>query len=182
MIELLVVLAITALLSSSVIIYGSLTRENIAIETDESQVVQLLLRAKSLSVGTYNNQTSPICGYGVLVEVNSPNYYLVSYPKDAGGNCPDTGNYFSVPDLETAYKLSAGFVFDNCLDSACPDKLDYVLFVPPDPQVLVSNYGSEGLPPSNGSGNIYLTTAEEAPAYRAKISVAWGGQISFSGY
>jgi prepilin-type N-terminal cleavage/methylation domain-containing protein len=179
LIELLVVLAVTTLLSGFVILYGSSARQNIAVSSDTAQVVQLVLRAKSLAIATYANNISP-CAYGIMVEAGSPNYYLVEYPKDSDGKCPNIGSYSSPADRLASYKLYSGFVFDGCPDDVCPKKLSYALFVPPDPKTLIGNYPDPNPPGANGSGNIYITAVGDQSSYKAEISVNWGGQVTSS--
>lgn len=183
-VELIVVVAITSILSGFIILYGRSSGERVAISTEESKIGQVILRAKSFAISTYADSHISSCGFGLMVNYPVASYSLVSYSKDSGGGCgnisfSNSGRFVTLEN----YTLAPGLAFaTDCSGTACPKKLRVVLFVPPDPQTLVWNEPPQDIPDPNGSGNIYLTTASGKSAFVVKISVSWAGQVTFSSY
>ena len=156
-IELMVVVGVTITLTSMALIFGNPSRQNLVLSVEQAKLSQVILRAKSLAISTYNQPPVP-CGYGVAIDYGSNSYSIFRYEKynpgkktkNCGGinqiltsiTCPpyveaDPPYGGSLPphcykDEET-YVLPPGISFDGSVE----DPLDYVFFRPPDPATLL---------------------------------------------
>ncbi len=193
LIEILIVVAISALLAGLVITYSSVGRNEVALSVQSTAIAQTLSRAKSLAIAAYGSQTpgAPhVCGYGVAFDFAADTYSLVSY-EPASGKCSDASAVRSggVPSAElhsyssdTWHRVVGGGLQLRGTGSAGPAAA-LVLFYPPDPTTLVSTdlciAGDAGctytfpLQP----GTIYLLTSDNSAAQNVTIGTA--GQISW---
>lgn len=174
LLELTVVLVVTTALSGFLIVYNHASRQQIALSVEQAKLVQVISRAKSLSLSTYHRSSSEICGYGVHVDYSRMTYTLFSYAKPAGVECGKISNID--PALEdTVYSFSLN---RDVLFVSSPSKggivIDDALFVPPDPTTLMS---SRGALITNGFGSITLGTRNNS--IEAAVSISSAGQISF---
>ena len=174
LIELLVVLAVSILLSSSLILYNHTSRQQIALYVDEAKLVQVISRAKSLSLSTYHESASEICGYGVHIDYGTMSYTLFSYTKPATVECEKITSV----DPGAEESLSVFFLSKELLfmatSSGGGNRIDDVIFIPPDPVTLMN---SEGSFITNGFGSIALGTQDGS--FNAVVTVSSAGQISF---
>lgn len=171
-IELLVVVAITAMISAFAISYSKTSQRQLALFVEEQKIAGLIFRAKSLAVATYNSPSPNRCGYGFLIDYTAGTYSLFTYEAPTVKNCSGIS---SVPAdyrniLET-YTPAPHIVINNSKS----DSLVLVLFVPPAPSVLVSveNDGSQ----SDSPAKIYLGTDDGLSS--DVITVGLAGQIDF---
>ena len=168
MIELLVTVATIALLASYMLLYTSKSRNQIALYVQESKIVRILSRSKSLAIATYNSPDVP-CGYGVRIKYAENAYALYRY------NASDCANIASIDVGSSDYQeiqvfpLPANIVFENGVEA-----MDTVIFIPPDPKTRI---WSGGLPFTAVQGNVYLRTVDGSA--RVTVSVTPAGQISF---
>lgn len=175
-----VVLAVTALLSGLILVYNSSTRETLRLFTEKAQMAQLILRAKALALSTYSDSDTP-CGYGVRFVPESrreqARYELVEYrPLDCSDRARvDTDpSSFEVSQLST-FPLPATleFAFGNS-NSPLADAA-YVIFIPPDPIVLVAR--ADGTLIETGVGKVELKIkGREASAI---VTINAAGQVTF---
>ncbi|MEK7193236.1 MAG: hypothetical protein AAB652_00400 [Patescibacteria group bacterium] len=189
-IELLVVVGITASLASLLVVYGGSARQFNTISVEQAKIGQVILRAKSLAVATFNQPPVP-CGYGVAFNAVSSTYTLFSYDvyvgnkKDCGTinvihtNNPqpsDCGPGFdpsSPPprcyiEIET-HALNSGLKFDSAGNT---DAMDFVFFRPPDPRTYLFPD-----PPRISEKRVYLKTLDGGVSRVVTVNLA--GQISF---
>ena len=138
LLEILVVLAVTTVLTGMVLTYGSRGRSQTSLYVEQAKLAQIILRAKSLSVATYNKPDIP-CGYGVSVDYNTNSYELFSYKP---ANCFDIKNVGIVKDELNRYEsverytVVAGVkLAKNSVDSNAT--LSTVFFLPPNPETLI---------------------------------------------
>src|ERR1700691_1886515 len=91
-IELLVVLAISALMSTLAITYSSVSRNYVALSVQESKLAQVILQAKELSIATYanGNGAAAACGYGVMISTSTTpqTYSIFAYEPAGTPPCP----------------------------------------------------------------------------------------------
>jgi prepilin-type N-terminal cleavage/methylation domain-containing protein len=169
LIELLITVGIMGLLSGMLIVYSTTGRAQVALFVEESKIAQILLRAKSVALATYVDPVGP-CGYGLRVDSAARTYSLFSYKES------DCANITSIDPSDSAkYRVVETYTLPPSLafqDGA--NKLDAVLFVPPDPRTFISSGGSIL---SGGAGNIYLATVDGTASIR--VSVTTAGQITF---
>ncbi len=171
LVEIMVVVSVTAMLAGVILVYNSSSRDQILLSTEKVKFTQVVLRAKSLAISTYSDVSVP-CGYGISVDPASRTYSLVRYTF---GDCTildrvDTTSGNITPVQNGRYTLPPGLSFD-----AASSSLRYVIFIPPDPRVLLAT-GDGTLIPTT-SGDIVLTSG--AGTYRAVISVNKAGQVTF---
>lgn len=198
LIEVLIVLAITAVLSSLAIVYTHVGQNQISLSIEESKIAQLILEAKELSIATYgvNNTT---CAYGVAFDYASSSYSLFAY--NAAVTSPEYGNRPVCPSLASTsmdfvpddiqqYQSASwqvhtaqGVMLVDPSDPVASDTIQYVLFYPPDPCTMISTDGQTfqsncssiaGSPPP--AAYVYLSTIDGS-ASRA-ITVNPAGQVS----
>lgn len=177
LIELLVVLGILSILSGSLILYNHTTRQQVALYTEEAKLVQIISRAKSLSLSTYRESSSAqVCGYGVHVDYGRMTYALFSYDR---GRCPvqckniSAIDYGSCGNEMVSYPLSRELTL-LASPPAGGFRIDDVLFVPPDPTTLIN---SGGVLIQSGSGVIVLQTQNGSAL--STITVNSNGQVTF---
>jgi prepilin-type N-terminal cleavage/methylation domain-containing protein len=196
LIEMLVVVAITAVLSGIAIVYSHVGQNQVSLSIEESKVAQLILEAKELSVATYSTN-SKTCAYGVYFNLAKSTYSLFAYDSAATlaqypGRfvCPSLasttalgalGTAVSAGDVVTQYESGSwqvhtapGVVLKNPSNPAS-DTIEYVLFYPPDPFTMISRDGKTFLYPAPSS-YIYLATVDGSAA--RTITVSAEGQVS----
>jgi prepilin-type N-terminal cleavage/methylation domain-containing protein len=188
LIEILVVVAVTLIISTVVIVYGGRSRGLSSLSIEASKIAQVVLRAKALAISTYNIPPIP-CGYGLKVDYSTREYSLVVYdyaPTDP--ECADIADGLVqeqtriVPlgtgTVPQTYALSEGVKFPQPPSGL----VEYVLFVPPDPKTYIFlRPGGGGGPPApaltSGSGEIKIET--EDGSGDISIFVTPFGQLSF---
>jgi prepilin-type N-terminal cleavage/methylation domain-containing protein len=196
LIEILIVLAITAVLSSLAIVYSHVGQNQISLSIEESKIAQLILEAKELSIATYSTN-SATCAYGVQFNLASSTYSLFAYNDAVSSTqylgrsvCPSLASTSAAIDPNAIQEYAAGswqihtapgVVLDD--DSAASDTIQDVLFYPPDPCTLISLDGQTAFltdcvsgsnPPSEAY--IYLSTSDGS-LFRT-ITVNPAGQVS----
>jgi prepilin-type N-terminal cleavage/methylation domain-containing protein len=196
LIELLIVVAISAIFSTIAILYSSVGRNAVTLSVEESKVSQFILQAKQLALSTYTvgNATSS-CAFGVAFDLSATpqTYSIFSYDPGTPTCPPDnvitsissgqekeyTGGTWQVP-------VSQGVVLKSESHS---DGLVTVLFYPPEPSVFLLREGDVSgdltqqqtfsvTPNDPGTANVYLETVDGKND--AILTVDSEGQISFS--
>lgn len=157
LIEMLVVVSITALLSSVLIIYSRIGERQILLLREQAKIVNMILKSKSLALQTYVTGEK-VCGYGVHFE--EPRSAILF--KDLADDCSSSDNVYSGAG-EDFEKLT----MDILLSFSAIDFTD-ILFIPPDPQVKLS--------PDQASGNISIKANDSDTVVKIKINSA--GQVS----
>ncbi len=191
LIEVLIVLAITAMLSSIAIIYGHVGQEQIGLSIEESKIGELILQAKELSIATYS-QNGSTCAYGVSFNYPDQQYSLFAYnAKMPGSFCPSLASTTAPNTIDTdaiqeyaagtwAVQITPGVELINPTSTPASDTVQYVMFYPPDPFTLISTDGQTLLssytdPTISPESNIYLQTSDGSLS--RTISVSPTGQV-----
>lgn len=173
LIELLIVVAISAMLSALAITYSSVGRNAVSLSVEEAKLSQFILQAKALSIATYTSG-SVSCGYGVVIHagVSPQNYSIFAYVP--GASCPYLGNITTIdPSQEVLYTEGTWQVpVTNGVKINEPNDM-VVLFYPPDPTALLSDDGATFQP---SSLTIPLVTVDGKNS--ATLSVNPEGQIN----
>jgi type II secretory pathway pseudopilin PulG len=177
-IELLVVVAISAMLSTLAILYSSIGRNQISLTVEESKIAQFILQAKALSIATYTN-SSDVCGYGVRIDVADQTYSIFAYSPVGSPPCPSVAGITGISSSDEApaaqgtwqVPVSSGVQLTSDIDS-----LAAVMFYPPDPDVFLSEDNATFDAPAK-TLHIYLRTVDGKNS--ATISVNPEGQVSF---
>lgn len=138
LLEILVVLGITTFLTGMVLTYGSRGRNQTSLYVEQAKLAQIILRAKSLSVATYNKPDIP-CGYGVSIDYDANSYELFSYKPL---NCFDIKSAGIVKDNLNKYEIIEQYgvaqgvkLFKNTEDLNAT--LSTVFFLPPNPETYI---------------------------------------------
>jgi len=171
LIEVLIVLAISVILTSVVLTYSASGRDQVYLGIQKAQLAQVISKAKSLAISTYNQPDVP-CGYGVWFDYSDPKqgrYEIFRYKispcsdirnlgiaiKGAGYNSESKNQYLLPPNV-------------NFGDGA--DRLDIVFFLPPDPKTFIWQLDN-----LKDAGGVYLKTSNAS----VKVGVNSAGQITF---
>lgn len=199
LIEILIVLAITALLSSLAIVYTHVGQNQISLSIEESKIAQLILEAKELSIATYSSN-SATCAYGVAFNYTNSSYSLFAYNAAATSSeyagrpiCPSLAST-SIAIASSAIQqyesgswqmyTAPGVVLDGS-GGAASDTIQDILFYPPDPCTLISIDGQTfqsncdntfpyNDPPS--AAYVYLRTVDGSMSRTITVNPA--GQVS----
>jgi prepilin-type N-terminal cleavage/methylation domain-containing protein len=176
LIEVLIVVAISAMLAALAIGYSGVERDQAALSVEETKISQFILQARALALATYGNTAGTACGYGVSFNPSQRTYSVFAYVP--GGECPSVSDITSAPGAatEARYTDETWEVHpqdDITLPASAPDTLSLILFYPPDPTTFL--FGASGDPMSQAS--IYLESADGKSS--RTISVNSAGQVSF---
>ena len=202
LIEILIVLGITAVLSSLAIVYTHVGQNQISLSIEESKVAQLILEAKELSIATYSSN-SATCAYGVAFNyassAASSTYSLFAYNAatilpgygDSRQICPslastsvafDTSTFQLYESGSWQVHTAPGIMLDGSGGEAS-NTIQYILFYPPDPCTLISidrqTFQSDcssitGNPPPEAY--VYLSTVDGSMSRTITVNPA--GQVS----
>jgi prepilin-type N-terminal cleavage/methylation domain-containing protein len=161
--EIIVVIAISMLLSTMVIVYSGSSRQQVALSVEAAKIAQVISRAKALTLSTYSSG-SVDCGYGVKFDFANRKYQIESWTAPGcnallGPTTSSTGN-FSLP---------AGVTFGTG-----PNRLEEIMFVPPDPVTAVVIGGAII---QNATAKVYLETQDGVG--KREVTVSTAGQITF---
>lgn len=174
LIELIVVLGITALLSSILISYNSISRQQLAFYAERIKFVETIFRAKSLALSPYTQSSGgDSCGYGIHVDYEAESYSLFRYNKPQGVNCQDINSIdIGSENIISTVGINKNVKFINSGNGTA--RYDDILFVPPDPITLLS---SDGVTINNSSISVNIHTQDGSLS--AVISVNSAGLINF---
>ena len=129
LIEILVVVSITVLLSTILVVYSRSGENQAALFKEQAKVIGILLKAKNLSLQSYAVEGGgPICGYGVHLDV-AKNEFLIF--KDSADSCSSSDNKYSGSNEDLEKHL-----LDSRLKFLSSEFID-ILFIPPDPTVII---------------------------------------------
>ncbi len=179
LVEMLIVIAISAMLATIVVGYSSVGRNEVALSVESVKVSQIILQAKSLALATYGSATHA-CGYGVSFNVAAQTYSIFGYHPSSSALCPPAGEITSLSPSEMSSPSPAtwNIHLENgvVMYATSTDSLSDVLFYPPDPATLISINGSS-FSGSAQAAHVYLKTAGNTAT--TTISVSPGGQVEF---
>jgi len=179
LLELLIVIALSVLFSTFVIISGHTGQNGVAMTVEETEISQLILRAKSLSITTYTGTGTSGCGDGIHVNPANGTYSLFVY-SPSGNICPSFASTSAAMGFESNEKPYDTQTWNTPVAQgltlgAGANALEDILFYPPEPEVLVSQNGNKFLTPAPTS-YIYLGTVGGTAS--ATIAVSPTGQVS----
>lgn len=157
LIEMMIVITISAVLMAMVLFYGRGGEKQIILLTEQAKLVNTILRSKSLAVQTFNQPRRP-CGYGVHFV---PNGYVLF--KDLAEDCAMSDKKYSGPDEEVE-----NITLNKVVKFLPPPLLD-ILFIPPDPTVILIPPQSEAV--------LTIATLDETSSLKVKVTEA--GQVTF---
>lgn len=164
LLEILVVLAVTAILTSFIFSYSTTAREQVILSIERAKILQQILRAKSLSISTFNNPDVP-CAWGVHLDYGAQTYALASYSTSTCGGIADVS---SITAISQNFPLDPAVIY-----AAGANRVEDILFIPPDPTVLLFVNGNT----TTSQGFVYISAANGSAT--SAISVSDLGQISY---
>jgi len=128
LIEVLVVISITALLTSMAVAYSRTSGRQVSLFTEQARVAGVLNRAKSLALNQYSTVgINPVCGVGVLFNDLSSPHRLVIFADASCDNAYDVDEEIA----EEAYDLGPHVEIQAPLGQAyVVFKLPYLEVVP----------------------------------------------------
>jgi prepilin-type N-terminal cleavage/methylation domain-containing protein len=177
LVEILIVVTISALLSTIVIAFSSLSKNEVSVSVEEAKISQFLFQAKTLAMATYAVSSST-CGYGVSFDYANSAYSIFAYVPSNATSCPSASSITNISqtnmqkytDSTWNVHLTKGVQFKQLSDSAI-----VILFYPPDPTTLISLDGSTFTPQTSSSIYLYPTGGN---SYVNHISINSAGQIT----
>ena|SRR5258708_6596290 len=177
-IEILVFIAISAVLSAVAIGYSHTGQNQVALYVEASKISQFILQAKELSIATYG-ESGVSCAYGVSLDLTNQTYSLFSYLPAGSPPCPAAVGITSIaPSDITQYTQGTWNVhlLQNIVmkDGGNNDSVQYVIFLPPAPTTILLDNGP-GL--VHKTSYVYLSTADGSASTVVSVNVA--GQVSF---
>jgi prepilin-type N-terminal cleavage/methylation domain-containing protein len=182
LIEMLIVIAISAMLASMAIGYGGAERDQMELSVEKTKVAEFVLQARSLALATYKNNSAAAntCGYGVLFNASQapPNTYSIFAYDPVGANqlCPpeDEATYSSVsdPDLEEMSTNETWQVHpQDGITISSPASM--IFFFPPNPDTFIFDTNGNPL----GQSSVTLQTPDGQASTTIFINSA--GQVNF---
>ncbi len=182
LIEMLVVMSITLVLSAILIGYARESGRQMLLISSQAKIVNLISRAKSLSVATFIDEKGlpvgsdalKICGYGVHVDKDLGQVFIF---RDLAVDCSadDPARRYVYDDKDDVKLTSTLDVFsvpDTIVQFGDDTTLIDVLFIPPDPTIVVNANAD----PSLQSAKVTLQSKDKALNFLVKIDNA--GKIS----
>ena len=160
-VELLIIISVSALLMSMVIFYSRGGEKQIILLREQAKLVSTILRSKSLAIQTFA-QPGRACGYGVHFIQNGPGGAGYILFNDLADNCSTSDRRYS-GEAEDSEK----FLLDGLLKFIQPVPED-ILFIPPDPQVVLIPDQLEAI----------ITIASLDEQLSAKIKITNAGQVT----
>ena len=177
LIEMVVGLAVMALLSSILILYSRTGEKQIILFKEQAKVVSTIWRAKSLTLQTYAKEPN-VCGYGVHFDYAPDNQFIIFKDRPATGfeNCLDENGVYTGDGRYTPYsdeefeinKLADGLeLFSETFTNSLSD----VLFIPPDPKIEFT--------PTSGSLNREIAVRIiDSSTSKVVIKITNAGQVT----
>lgn len=135
LIEILVAISISVLLSAGLILYNRTGEQQIILFKDQAKIINLILRAKSLALQAYNVEGVSGCGYGVHFD---PAGIIILF-KDQATDCAGSDNIYSGPSEEIGRMTFTSKEKFSQLD------FTDILYIPPDPKVVLTPALDDGL-------------------------------------
>lgn len=181
LVEVLVVIAITALLAGIILSYSSSSRDRVALSVEQAKLAQTIVKAKSLTVSTYNDPIIP-CGYGVHIDYETDSYQIFSYGIEEGSfepaQCDDMSELKPTLKIEVSNnKLPANLTFE---DPGKPvpgsaDNIQDILFLPPNPETRIWLYDDSGATSTSGR----VRVKAKSGTFAVEVLVSSAGQVTF---
>jgi prepilin-type N-terminal cleavage/methylation domain-containing protein len=177
LVEVLIVITISALLSTIVISFSSLSKNEVSVSVEEAKISQFLFQAKTLAMATYAVSSST-CGYGVSFNYTNSTYSIFAYTPNTN-SCPSASSIINISpanmqkytDSTWNVHLARGVNFNSSLQ----DSASVILFYPPDPITLISLDGSTFTEQTSSSVYLYPTGGS---SYLNHISINSAGQVT----
>lgn len=144
LIEIIVVMGIIAVFSAILIGYSRQSSKNLLLTSTEAKLLSLVSRAKFLSIETFFEQLGnppserKICAYGVHVDY-STNEIFIFQDRVPTDNCGNATNKYEPGGNDARLESELDFVRVDTNILKLEGSLDDIVFIPPDPDVIINN-------------------------------------------
>lgn len=185
LIEIIIVIAISAMLATIAIAYNAGVRDEVALSVDTAKVSQTILNAKGLALAMYTGTGTGgiVCGYGVFFNAAASQYSIFRYMPGTP-TCPSIASTTADGIAEADMKPYTDATYDVPLSNGVRfasggqgDDLAVVFFYPPMPTTLLSTSTANPHAFGAGAGTVYLAAADGGAS--TTVSVSLGGQVSY---
>lgn len=190
LVEVLVVVAVSAMLSMIVIAYSNVSKNEISVSVEAAKISQTVFQAKTLAIATYATSASS-CGYGVSFDYAARTYSIFTYNPSIAPPCPTAASVAKnmalggvspremrkYTDATWNMPVARGVLLQENPNGQ-NDSVKFILFYPPDPTTFISHDGNIFTDASQPSSNIYLAPAGNASTMKI-ISINSAGQITY---
>ncbi|MDP3991570.1 MAG: prepilin-type N-terminal cleavage/methylation domain-containing protein [Candidatus Colwellbacteria bacterium] len=145
LIELVVVMAITAVLISMVLGYSKESTRQLVLTSTQAKMLSLINRAKFLSIETFfggeRSGDQRICSYGVRVDRSNQEIFIFQ-DLSSSAECPGNSNNVYDKGEELSGELNRVNLKDTVITFTENTTLTEVVFIPPDPKTKINNSGT----------------------------------------
>lgn len=172
LVEIIVSVAIVVILSGTLIVYSRRAEKQILLNVEKAKVAQAILRTKELTLAGFTKPPSnpPPCSYGFRINYTNETYSLFEYIPPAPTTCDNILTITSITPNPPNYRETESNTLNPKLDfDTGPDRLGYLLLVPPDPKVLLFDEGGNIF--QNNPMNIYIRTDDPVNPSGATIRI-----------
>lgn len=183
LIEVLIVVIVSTMLSAIAIGYSGIGRNQIALSVEATKISQFILQARSLSIATYGTAATT-CAYGVSLNAAAGTYSIFSYLPAGAPPCPSAGSpAITLASISAPLVLSQKYTDGTWnvhlqngvkMSAAAGDSMIAVLFYPPNPNTFLVCTGGGACA---ASGKVYLSTSDGSMS--RTITVNSSGQVNF---
>ncbi len=176
LIEVLIVVAISAMMAALAVGYSGVERDQMALSVEETKISQFILQARSLAIATYSNSAGAACGYGVAFDTSNETYSIFAYvPATTTCNIGKANiTWNSVSNSEKKYTDETWLIHpQNGITFSGASMPAAILFYPPDPDTLIFD-GSGAL---MDQASIDLSSSDGQASHTISINSA--GQVNF---
>ncbi len=187
LVEILVVVSVSIILSAFALQYSLVSQYTTALSIERVEVGQFILKAKALTLSTrLRSNLSRPCGYGVWIDYSASGspLYLFSYslpasPSGAQSPCSALRAGSQRLDVTNAnnYQQMESLTLEEGVRFVSPSpspRLDMVFFLTPDPTTLV---WADGARVAGDRGLVSLQTIQGNAT--GTVTVTSGGEVSF---
>ena len=145
LIELVVVMAITAVLISMVLGYSKESTRQLVLTSTQAKMLSLINRAKFLSIETFfgggRSGDQRICSYGVRVDRSNQEIFIFQ-DLSSSAECPGNSNNVYDKGEELSGELNRVNLKDTVITFTENTTLTEAVFIPPDPKTKINNSGA----------------------------------------
>ncbi len=174
LIEMLIVVSISAMLATIAIGYSGIERDQTALSVEKTKIAELILQARALALATYNNTSGTACGYGVSLDTTNETYSIFAYVP-GGNTCPSEASttYGSVSSAEQKSTEETWDVHPQNNVTFTSDAA-IIFFFPPNPDTFIFKSSDDS---ATDQALIVVKTADSVAS--STISVNSAGQVNF---
>lgn len=178
-VEIIVVVAITALLTGFLVSYSRRNEVQILLGVEKAKIAQTILYVKSLALAGFTKPPSspPPCSYGLYFDYVDETYSYFEYTPPPPATCEDIYSVSPITSDPNYFHVSSTTSLESKLDfGAGGQRLGFLVFVPPDPSVIMFDENRNVF--LDGPMNIYLKTKDGQNSTTLKVNNLTG-QLTF---